>query len=264
MDKDYITKHGLMEAHKEFMRLSEGYLATSMKEADGEDDKQPNAQNDMNGGQGGPENMQGTPGDMQGEPNGMQGPEMGGDQMPGGDEPMGDEMAPGGDVPPMDTPPMDMGQDELDSPEGDDEVIDVEDIVQAQEKLNKKQNSIGHDLGEVDDRIVTLLNAINKIQGAIDKNNNDIVDLKSELEKRMPTKTEKMEMQSLKMYPFNISPQKYWEEKEQDGVYQAQAEQQPKKYELKQKDIDDYSNSEVEKSFDEDLNQTMEKIFKGF
>ena len=30
------------------------------------------------------------------------------------------------------------------------------------------------------------------------------------------------------------------------------------------KDIDNYSDRDIEKSFDDELNQTMDKIFKGF
>lgn len=260
MDRKYIIEHNMMEAHKQFMRLSEGYLATDLSEEG--DDTNTNQGEDI--------------------------PQMGNDMpqtvgnMPGGDENTGEELNPGqtdempgedgapgedlpqmgGDLPPVDEPQLDDNV--------EDDVLDVEDLTQAQEKLNKKQNSLGHDLGEVDDRIVKLLTAVEKIQGAIEKNNNDITDLKSELEMRMPTKTEKLNMQSLKMYPFNVSPKDYWNDKEKDGVYQAEYDSQEpevkKEYKITQDDVDNYTDREIEDSFDknEKLRQTMKDIFKGF
>lgn len=38
-----------------------------------------------------------------------------------------------------------------------------------------------------------------------------------------------------------------------------------KEYEIRNKDIDDFSNVDIEKTFDDnDLDQSMEKIFRGF
>ena len=265
MNKEYIVKHNLMEAHKQFMRLSEGPLY-GLREAG--DEEQPEGQNDtppMNGGeqQAQPMNQGMMPQDaMQGQ-GGM------GDQATQ-DQQMGDEMPPmdmgdqGGMEQPMpqdDGAGIDVGPD-LD-PNVDDSVLDVEDLTQAQEKLNKKQNELGHDLGDVDNRIMALLTAVEKIQGSIDKNNSDIESLKSELEKRVPTQTEKLNMQSLKMYPYNVSPNDYWDKKELDGRYQAQ-EDDKKPYKVTKEDVDDYSDNEIEKSFDDELHQTMKDIFKDF
>ena len=34
MDREYISKHGLMEAHKQFMKLvNEGYISTSLTDS---------------------------------------------------------------------------------------------------------------------------------------------------------------------------------------------------------------------------------------
>jgi hypothetical protein len=258
MDKKYIIKHNLMEAHKQFMRLSEGYLARQLDE-EGDDDSQGV----------GPDNAPaGDPGQEMGDMGGAMPPQEQtqdanmnageGQDIPNNEiPPAGDELE--GQLPPM--------GDELE-PEEDDDVLDVEDLTQAQEKLNKKQNMIGHDLGEVDDRIMALLTAVEKIKGSIDKNNQDITSLKAELEKRMPTQTEKLNMQSLKMYPFNVSPKDYWQDKEKEGVYQAVHDSSEpnleKKYEITQQDVDDYNEREVEDSFDDELRQTMKDIFKGY
>lgn len=259
MDRKYIIEHNLMEAHKQFMRLSEGYLAMDLSE-EGEEENNPQDQETPPVG----DDMQPQEqGNMNQEPQGA------GNEMPqAGNEMNGPEEQGVENMPPVDNelPPVD---DELDT-DADEDVLDVEDLTQAQEKLNKKQNAIGHDLGEVDDRIIALLTAVEKIKGALEKNNNDITDLKSELEKRMPTKTEKLNMQSLKMYPFNVSPKDYWEDKEKDGIYQAEYDSQEpevkKQYKITQDDVDNYTDREIENSFDdnEKLRQTMKDIFKGF
>lgn len=268
MNKEYIVKHNLMEAHKQFMRLSEGPLYQQQLEEAGEDEGQTQGPDMPQGGmQGqGMDQPQGAPGMPQGDP-GM-GPDMQGGE--GGEMPQGDQgMQQGGEAP-MDgagIPPMEgipEPDEELDD-SVDDTVLDVEDLTQAQEKLNKKQNTIGHDLGELDGRISNLITAVEKIQGSLEKNNNDIISLKAELEKRVPTDTEKLNMQSLKMYPYNVSPNEYWDKKELDGRYQAESDDDRKrKFELTNAQVDDYNDSEIEKSFDDELNQTMKDIFKGF
>ena len=197
------------------------------------------------------------------EQGGMNGDESPENQPDGGEIPpmdMGDQSGTGAPISQDDSPGID-GVD-LDT-NVDDTVLDVEDLTQAQEKLNKKQNELGHDLGDVDNRIMALLTAVEKIKDSIDKNNSDIESLKSELEKRVPTQTEKLNMQSLKMYPYNVSPNDYWERKEADGRYQAQDDDN-KEYKITNADVDDYNSGEIEKSFDDELHQTMKDIFKDF
>ena len=263
MDKEYIKRHNLMEAHKQFMRLSEGYISTSLEEADDDEEQQGGnmPQDNMGGNEdgqmnnGGMQHSGGMPqSDGQGQPNNM---------------PADDGQTPpmdGGQTPPMDdrqAPPMDdeFGDDE-------DDVIDVDDLTNAQEKLNKKQNMVGKDLGQLDNRIESLMAAVEKMNKIIDHNNNEINNLKSELERRVPTQKERLEMRSLDTYPFNVSPNDYWKRKEMEGVYDARygdGESEKKEYEIRNKDIDDFSNVDIEKTFDDnDLDQSMEKIFRGF
>lgn len=259
MDREYMEKHNLMEAHKQFMRLSEGYLAASLTEDDDENQKNgsDNPAFDNNpGNQAQQQDMQ-QPMDNFGQDGHMDngGPDDD-EQEQGLDNGFNNQ---GGGI--NDELPAD---DELDS-DIDDNVLDIEDLTQAQEKLNQKQNSLGHDLGQVDDRISTLLTAIEKIQGSLEKNSNDISSLKSELEKRVPTDTEKLNMQSLNMYPYNVSPNKYWEEKVKEGRYEANPnEEKEEEYKITQDDVDNYSSSEIEKSFDDGIRKTMKDIFKDF
>lgn len=262
-----------MEAHKQFMKLvNEGYISTSLTEA-GEDEApqpevgqepsmgdDPNTQPPMDGGAPPMDNGQAgmQPADEQ--------PPMGDDQQP----PMGDPNgAPdmGADMPPMNggMPP----EGPMDSePEEKDDVIDVDDLTKAQEKLNNKQNMVGKDLGQLDNRIEKLMTAVEKMKSIIDHNNNEITDLKAELQKRVPTQTERLDMRSLDTYPFNVKPTDYWKNKESQGGYEARYDNNEpegkKELTITNKDIDNYSDRDIEKSFDDELNQTMDKIFKGF
>lgn len=249
MDKEYIIKHNLMEAHKQFMRLSEGYLATSIAEDDKDDEMNNQPEGPMDN------NME-NPEQQQGQDNGMP-------QQPVNNEGMPADMGNEGDIDNIGDTPQPMPGLDMPEQETEDDVIDVEQLTQAQEKLNKKQNSLGHDLGEVDDRIVALLTAVEKIQGSLEKNNNDITSLKHELERRVPTDTEKLNMQSLKMYPYNVSPNEYWKDKEKDGRYEAE-DKEDKEYKIRRDDVNDYTDRDIENSFDDELNQTMKDIFKDF
>lgn len=273
MDRKYLQKHNLMESHKHFMRLiNEGYLSSVIGEDD--DPQDPNAQGGapadpmgsqapMGGGMGAPADPMaggadaqgGAPADPMGGQDPMGGADGGTDPMAGGD-PMGGAEGPMD----MDEPDLDGGNPE--DLEDDNTVIDVEDIVQAQEKLNKKENEIGKDVSSLGSDYTKLLAALEKMQKTIDAQDQRMSQLSNELEKRIPTQQERLQMQSLKSYPFNIDPNEYWNEKEKDGDYKASDEPRDNKpLEIKQKMIDNYNASEIEDSFE---NPSTKDIFKGF
>lgn len=275
MDRKYLQKHNLMESHKHFMRLiNEGYLSSVIGEDD--DPQDPNAQGGapadpmgsqapMGGGMGAPADPMaggadaqgGAPADPMGGQDPMGGADGGTDPMAGGD-PMGG--AEGSMDMDMDEPDLDGGNPE--DLEDDNTVIDVEDIVQAQEKLNKKENEIGKDVSSLGSDYTKLLAALEKMQKTIDAQDQRMSQLSNELEKRIPTQQERLQMQSLKSYPFNIDPNEYWNEKEKDGDYKASDEPRDNKpLEIKQKMIDNYNASEIEDSFE---NPSTKDIFKGF
>lgn len=270
-------KKTLAEAQKQFMRLCEwSYVPSTLEEDDMEQDQMPND------------------GDMSQDPQGGMGdngnmPPMGDNQMP----PMDDNQGMGGDmnqdgnqIPPMDDnqpiddgqmPPMgdEMGMDDMediDEPEDleDEEVIDVDQLTDAQETMNTKVNSVGHDLGQVDSKITQLLSTLEKMEQMIDNNNQEIQNFKKEFEKRNPTQTEKLNLRSLDSYPFNVSPQKYWADKGIDpnsnySGYADNSEPTTQEYELTNNDVDNFDERMIERSFDvaDDLQQDLKKIF-GF
>ena len=268
----YLKENNLYEAHKKFMRIAEGFgYSEAIEEADDEE----NQQDDMSGGahmgqdstnDGAPiggEQMPMGQGDMSGgSPMGQDsmndGAPIGGEQMPMGQGDMSGEAPIGGEQ-------MPMGQDAMAGSSNGDEVIDVNDMVKAQEKTNDKVNSVGRDLGTVDKRIEKLLGALESMQGVIDKNNAEIASLKSEFEKRNPTQTERLNLRSLDSYPFNVRPDDYWREKGRNSNYSAYSdndESPTNEYEITNDDVRDV-NDDIANTFDipEDSIQDFRKIF---
>ena len=271
MDKKYLKEHNLYEAHKQFMRLCEWSYVPQTLEEEGEDDAQQDPNSDMNGqdpNMGGDPNAMAQDPNMGGDQNAMGGQDqnMGGDPnaMGGGqdsnmDDPNAMPQDPnmGGEMPPMD----DMG--------GEDEtVIDVEDITNAQEKMNSKVNVVGKGLGEVDDKIESLIQSLIKMETMINNNNQEIAKFKAEFEKRNPTQTEKLNLRSLDSYPFNVNPKDYWAQKGADpnsnySGYSNNEEPTTKEYVITNSDVDDFNEREMQDSFDidDDLKQDINKIF---
>ena len=280
MNKEYLKENNLYEAHKQFMRLCEWSFVSRNVMEDDDEEQDANMGGDMNQQdpmQGGDMPMGDDP-MMGGEQDPMQGgegeqnPEMGGDMnqqdpMQGGDMPMGDDPMMGGeemgDMPPMDDPMMggeDMGEDE--------EVIDVEELTDAQEKMNSKVNVVGRNLGDVDDKIETLMQSLSKMEQMINNNNAEIAAFKQEFEKRNPTQTEKLNLRSLDSYPFNVNPKEYWEEKgiDPNSNYSGEADNDKsttQEFVITNSDVDQFDNKSIEDSFniDDDLQQSIEKIF---
>lgn len=280
MNKEYLKENNLYEAHKQFMRLCEwSFVSRNVMEDDDEEQNanmggDMNQQDQMQGGDipmGDDPMMGGEQDPMQGG-EGEQNPEMGGDMnqqdpMQGGDMPMGDDPMMGGegmgDMPPMDDPMMggeDMGEDE--------EVIDVEELTDAQEKMNSKVNVVGRNLGDVDDKIEALMQSLSKMEQMINNNNAEIAAFKQEFEKRNPTQTEKLNLRSLDSYPFNVNPKEYWEEKGVDpnSNYSGEANNDKsttQEFVITNSDVDQFDNKAIEDSFniDDDLQQSIEKIF---
>lgn len=277
MDKKYLKEHNLYEAHKQFMRLCEWSYVPQTLEEEGEDDAQQDPNSDMNGqdpNMGGDPNAMGGQNPNMDDPNAMaQDPNMGGqdpNSMPQDPNMVGDPNAMGGQDPNMDDPNAMGGEmPPMDDMGGEDEtVIDVDDITNAQEKMNSKVNVVGKGLGEVDDKIESLLQSLSKMEAMIDNNNQEIAKFKAEFEKRNPTQTEKLNLRSLDSYPFNVNPKDYWAQKGADpnsnySGYSNNEEPTTKEYVITNSDVDDFSEREMQDSFDidDDLKQDINKIF---
>ena len=273
----YLKDNNLFEAHVKFMRaIGESFMPIEEADDDQDNQQDPNAggapggdPNAMGGGMpvGDPNAMGGGMPDA--DPNAMGGDPMGEDPNAMGGDPMeGDPM--GGGMPDADPNAIGgdpMGEDPMGGEPGDeDEVIDVDDLTKAQEKVNDKVNSVGRDLGKVDSRIEKLIGAIEGLEAMFDKNNQEISDLKKEFEKRNPTQTEKLNLRSLDSYPFKVRPTDYWRDKAENSNYSAYAdnsEPTTQEYVITNNDIDDFTEREIADSFnlDDDLEQNIKKIF---
>lgn len=269
----FLKENHLYEAHKHFMRMAEGYGYTqAIEEADDDEQGQ-----DNNGPDGAPDQSQNDKAPMNGEmpiggdsntpmddtQNGGMDMQNGGMDMPQGGEDTDPILGQQNDTLPMNDP---TSSEPPSNEEGqDEEVIDVDDVVKAQEKTNDKVNSVGRDLGTVDRRIEKLLSALEDMQGVIDKNNAEIADLKREFEKRNPTQTEKLNLRSLDSYPFNVRPNDYWRQKGFDSNYSAYGDNEEpttKEYTITNDDVRNISNN-IANTFDipeEDI-QDFNKIF---
>ena len=284
----YLKDNNLFEAHLRFKRaIGEAFSFAPIEEAEDDQNQQ---QDPMGGGAPGGDPMggDGAPGGNPmgggdpmgggapggdpmggGAPGGAPGEDpMGGDPMGGGapggapgEDPMGGG-APGSD--PMGGDPM--GGMEEGGEQEEDDVIDVDDLTDAQEKVNDKVNSVGRDLGNVDKKIGKLIGAIETLQNMFNQNNEKIEDLKRQIEKRNPTQTEKLNLRSIDSYPFVDKPTDYWAKKTANSnysVYGDNDEPTTQEYVITNNDVDDFTERDIEDSFSisDELDQNIKKIF---
>ena len=273
MDKNLVEKYHLEEAVKRYQQICEYTLLGDQKLNEvGEDEmNDPNAQGQQQGmqqpqgGQTPQMDMQGGQGQMpQQDPNAMGGgmtdPGMGGDPnamggqdpMMGGDPGMGeDPNAMGGDMgdPAMGGDPNAMGDPNVDTMQPDDEVIDVDDLTQAQETTEYK-------IDGVNDKLTQLLQINDKFLEALKQSEEKMDALQAEIERRNPTDTEKMNIRSQASYPYSEFPRDYWDKKaaenpHYDVMYNndvSPAEEQ--EYMLKSSDIKGIDDRDMGKTFE--------------
>lgn len=277
MDKKFIKENNLNEAVKRFQEIA-GYksprqslneytfVTNSQLEEDGEDNIQqpmggvmqepqnakPDAQNqmgDMNGQMGGEMQPQGSEmpqnggmmpqGDMQQQPMG---------DMPMGDETQGDEM---GD---LEVPQVDDDGVETEEMEPEDEVIDVDELTQSQEATEYK-------IDGVDDRLSKIFAVVKDFSDKLDKQEQSIMNLKDEFEKRNPTQTEKFNLRSQASGPFNQTPTEYWDKLTQENPNydvirdnEVSPADEQKEFEIRKGDISGLNMKNIADTLDIDQN----------
>ena len=248
MDQEFIKKYHLEEASKRFQQICEyTFMTEPVLSEEGDDDQENMSMNtpERQGGQ--PSQMGSAPnqGQEQGQGEQMQAPPQGAQQgQPPLQNGMDDAGAGVGDQPTLQgggqEMPDDIGFDVED--EGgmgeDDEVIDVDDLTQAQEASDAK-------IDGVNDKLTTLMNVVNMFTKAIENNDAKIEDLKAEFEKRNPTEEEKMNIRSQASYPYTELPRDYWEKKSAENPYynvimdnDVSTSDEDKQYEIRRGDID--------------------------
>lgn len=266
----------LNEAVERFRHLWE-YTTAGYNEVN-EDDAPP--QNDPNAMGGDPSMGGGDPGMMGGDPGMGGGMDMGGGDpgMMGGDPSMGggDPNAMGGDPnamggaeanaqPPQGFAPQGGeqqpmgGTPETDPNAEEEEVIDVDDLTKSQEETEAKVDKLS-------DKFERLMGMLDRAEERFAESDAKMDSLKAELEKRNPTPVEKMSLRAKNSYPFNVSPDEYWDEKQQTSNYSPDDDNNgvdDPQYQITKSDIDDISDwNAIAKSLD-DENIPLKDMF-GF
>ena len=244
MDKEFIEKTNLGEAVNRFKEIAEykspkqslkkiyeyTFIGNSTVNEDGEDEN-----GDMMA-QGGDMNQQMQPpqnnapdasnqgGDMNAQmggempPEASQMPQDGNMQAPGADAGMdmgGDMMngdAQGADMGGMEMPPVEDDGVETTEMEPDDEVIDVDELTQSQEATEYK-------IDGVDDRLAKIYAVVQKFSDQLENQEQSIMALKDEFEKRNPTPEEKLNIRSQSSYPYSETPKGYWDKKAKENPH---------------------------------------------
>ena len=141
-----------------------------------------------------------------------------------------------------------------------DEVLDVTELTDKQEDIEKEVSEIGGKF----DKVMKALGAFEELVRA---NNEKIEDLKAEYERRNPTQVEKLSMQTAKSYPFNVTPEEFWKEKEATSNYSTEDDDNGKEqgqYQITANDVagatDWKAISDSLDDYDFMYNQTLAKV----
>lgn len=274
----FLKEHYLTEFHNQFVRFSGmveqpsvkrklnewSFLPSSLDEDGEEDDDNMNNDNAPMGNQVPPtDNMNGG-----GLPNDGSNAPMGNDMNQGNAQISNSEMGDVNQGAPSIPPPSNTNEPSMnDTPEESDyDELDITDLTDAQEKMNKKINAVGKEISNNDDSISQLMVTLNKINDIIKSNNEKIEDLEREIKKRNPTPLEKLDLRAVdSSKPYNIRPNDFWGDKLNDlDNYDVYNENEPnkteKEYVITTDDINDASSTDISQSFD-DIDMDLEKIF---
>lgn len=255
MDKEFIKKYHLEEAQKRFQQISEyTFITKPILDEEGDDDQQPQdnqqqgsqqmpPQDNSQGGNmppqnGGNEDMPQMTGDapQQGPDNMLQDNGGGEEQMDVDFEPEGGES----DVP---------ADDNVDTMQDGDEVIDVDELTKAQEIADVK-------IDGVNDKLQNLLAVTTKFIAAVDQNNRKIDDLRAEFEKRNPSEEERINIRSQASAPYSETPRDFWDKKSAASNYNViynndiDPDKEEREYVIKQSDVNGNDDRSLAKSLD--------------
>ena len=189
------------------------------------------------------------------------GGDMGGEaQAPGGDD--GGAQTPEGFNPQDDLSADSFGAPGMDTEQPGDEVLDVTELTDKQDDIEKQIHAVGGKFDEV-------LKAIGSFEELIRANDEKLEDLKAEIERRNPTQIEKLGNRKNLSYPFNVTPEEYWDEKEATSNYSTEDDDNGKEqgqYVITANDVNGDTNWQaIAKSLeDKDFlyNQTLDKLLK--
>jgi hypothetical protein len=296
MDKNFIKNNQLDEAVERFRQIAEykspkqslhklyerkhklneyTFITAPQVNEDGEEnDGELQKPENMNGGEQ-MNNQQGgniapdasnQMGDMNGQNNGQMPTD--GSQMPQNDVQQGNDMngdmqmnGTEGDMPDFSEPEVEDDGIETQEMESDDEVIDVDDLTQSQEATEYK-------IDGVDDRLSKIYAVVRKFSDQLEKNEESIMALKDEFEKRNPTEEEKLNIRSQSSYPYSETPKDYWNKKTQENPHynvmynnEVSPSEEQKKFEITKNDISGLNMKSISDTLD--IDQSLNK-YLGF
>ena len=292
MDKNFIKNTQLDEAVKRFQQIAEykspkqslyklyekkyklneyTFITAPQVNEDGEEsDGELQKPEDMNGG----EQMNNQQGgnmapdasnqmnDMNGQNDGEMSPD--GSQMPQNDIQQGNDM--NGAVPmdgaeDLNEPEVEDDGIETQEMESGDEVIDVDELTQSQEATEYK-------LDGVDDRLSKIYAVVQKFSDQLERNEESIMALKDEFEKRNPTEEEKLNLRSQSSYPYSETPKDYWDKKTQENPHynvmynnEVSPSEEQKKFEITKNDISGLNMKSISDTLN--IDQSLNK-YLGF
>lgn len=297
MDKNFIKNNQLDEAVERFKQIAEykspkqslhklyerkhklneyTFITAPQVNEDGEEnDGELQKPENMNGGEQMNNNQQGgniTPdasnqmGDMNGQNDGVMPTD--GSQMPQNNVQQGNGMngdmqmnSTEGDMADLNEPEVENDGIETQEMESDDEVIDVDDLTQSQEATEYK-------LDGVDDRLSKIYAVVQKFSDQLERNEESIMALKDEFEKRNPTEEEKLNLRSQSSYPYSETPKDYWDKKTQENPHynvmynnEVSPSEEQKKFEITKNDISGLNMKSISDTLD--IDQSLNK-YLGF
>lgn len=239
MDKKLLQEYKLEDMQKRFQQICEyTFITTPTIDEDDEDEQEDNKETPIDGD--GQSNGIGELNTDNNTPNDINNNNDTGDSsVDNMDSSRADDVE-GEDDTAVETSPMQDG----------DEVIDIDDLTSSQEETEIKVDG-------VDDKLIRLLNVVNNFQDALEQNSAKIVDLQAELEKRVPTETEKLNLRSQSSYPYSEQPKEYWEDhKKKNDKYDVRynndipANQEQKEFTVTTDDIRGGNDREIARSME--------------
>ena len=252
MDKKFLKENNLMESYKRYRQILEYTTAGGSYSIDEDDIEEPEMGADPAMGGGADPSMGGAPTDP--AMGGGADPSMGGaptDPAMGG----GADPSMGGGVQGL-NPQVDSQMDgglgatqETDPNAEEEEVIDVDDLTHSQEETEKKVDALS-------DKFERLMGMLDSFESQIDSSNERMESLRAEIEKRNPTPVKKMSLRAKNSYPFNISPDEYWADKQATSNYSPDDDNNgvdDPQYQITKSDIDNFSDwQSIAKTMDDD------------
>jgi hypothetical protein len=228
-------KQLLAEEAKRFRQISEYSFIGKIDEA--EDDEE-SAEGDLDA------ELQGLEAELGAETEDTpEGGEMPADDAEFGENIPSDDAGFGDDMPPAETPV-------------DDEVeIDVTELVNTSNELKDSSEETNQKMVELIDKFNTLASQMDNM-GKLAKNievlDTKIKDVETEIVRRNPTPTEKIEMRSLDSFPYNVKLSDFWSDNADKLSDQSKVvDDKPKEYVLTKDEVDDYSDADIKNSFNE-------------